>query len=553
MVLAACSPYFQNLFTDLPCKHPVVVLKDVRYSDIKAILEYMYRGEVNVGQNQLADLLRVAEALKVKGLVEEKRGSESSDVARTDSNHPSPTGVSTSSTSNNQSTVHSSSAESPPHSTNGFVGGYKTNPYMYPGTNKKSTTPSMESQSSPSPRMNIPMWPVGGLPIHPSHSPSEHPSSNAAAAQAVAMLSSCYQAGSTDMNPLKRKKLSSLLMSRDTPILRTVLGQADSSQPVSLVCHPDESPNNVNSNGVEELPEKHIKNEPSEGAQSPFTDISMEYDEKSKMGMNSPYASGMSGIATYVPSNVKPEWKRYKQYTRNDIMSAIDAVRNGMSALQAARKYGVPSRTLYDKVKKLGITTSRPFKRGTNGSSLGFPYGISGTSSPFGMDSDEHSINNNSSLLEASSILQHALDARDDKEALAAMIAAHAAMSGRNTSPNNNSSARTTSPPPNHLKYMSRMNSLPPSPVVGSDPNHSETNGSGSSDREHDHEHEHDDHDHDHDQDENDHVEDLSVGRKQVIMPPINMSSIIKKEEMLKETLMEEMRREVAVSGDNTE
>lgn len=66
MVLAACSPYFQNLFTTLSCKHPVVVLKDVKYCEIKAILEYMYRGEVNVAQDQLAALLKVAEALKVK-------------------------------------------------------------------------------------------------------------------------------------------------------------------------------------------------------------------------------------------------------------------------------------------------------------------------------------------------------------------------------------------------------------------------------------------------------------------------------------------------------
>jgi len=49
-----------------------------------------------------------------------------------------------------------------------------------------------------------------------------------------------------------------------------------------------------------------------------------------------------------------------------------------MSAVQAARKYGVPSRTLYDKVKKLGIPTSRPFKRSASngGSGACFPYGI---------------------------------------------------------------------------------------------------------------------------------------------------------------------------------
>lgn len=64
-------------------------------------------------------------------------------------------------------------------------------------------------------------------------------------------------------------------------------------------------------------------------------------------------------------------------------MSAIDAVRTGMSALQASRKFGVPSRTLYDKVKKLGITTSRPFRRsGVNNGNLGFAYGLGpGTSS----------------------------------------------------------------------------------------------------------------------------------------------------------------------------
>merc|ERR1711997_464921 len=71
---------------------------------------------------------------------------------------------------------------------------------------------------------------------------------------------------------------------------------------------------------------------------------------------------GKSRLANYVPSQ-RLEWKRYKQYTRTDIMSAIEEVKQGMSALQASRKYGVPSRTLYDKVKKMGITTGRQVQR----------------------------------------------------------------------------------------------------------------------------------------------------------------------------------------------
>ena len=56
------------------------------------------------------------------------------------------------------------------------------------------------------------------------------------------------------------------------------------------------------------------------------------------------------GMIRVVGANGKAEWKRYKQYTKDDILAAIEEVKAGASALQASRKYGVPSRTLYDKV-----------------------------------------------------------------------------------------------------------------------------------------------------------------------------------------------------------
>ncbi|XP_077497752.1 uncharacterized protein LOC144108377 [Amblyomma americanum] len=71
MVLSACSPFFQALFAENPCKHPIVILKDMRYTDLRAIVEFMYRGEVDVSQDDLMALFKTAEILKVKGLVED--------------------------------------------------------------------------------------------------------------------------------------------------------------------------------------------------------------------------------------------------------------------------------------------------------------------------------------------------------------------------------------------------------------------------------------------------------------------------------------------------
>lgn len=70
MVLSACSPYFQALFVNHPDKHPIVILKDISYADMKSLLDFMYRGEVSVDQDRLTAFLRVAESLRIKGLTE---------------------------------------------------------------------------------------------------------------------------------------------------------------------------------------------------------------------------------------------------------------------------------------------------------------------------------------------------------------------------------------------------------------------------------------------------------------------------------------------------
>jgi len=68
IVLAACSDYFYRLFKDLPEKHPVVVFKDASEQILNDLLEFMYRGEVEVDESNLSDFLKFADTLQVKGL-----------------------------------------------------------------------------------------------------------------------------------------------------------------------------------------------------------------------------------------------------------------------------------------------------------------------------------------------------------------------------------------------------------------------------------------------------------------------------------------------------
>ncbi|XP_064118717.1 zinc finger protein Xfin-like isoform X3 [Macrobrachium nipponense] len=68
IVLSTCSDYFVEILNRTPCKHPIIVLKDIRQQDLEALLNYMYIGEVNVVQNDLACLIKAAECLRIKGL-----------------------------------------------------------------------------------------------------------------------------------------------------------------------------------------------------------------------------------------------------------------------------------------------------------------------------------------------------------------------------------------------------------------------------------------------------------------------------------------------------
>lgn len=70
MILSICSPFFQRILEENPCKHPVLILQKTSLRDLKQLLDFMYTGKISVPENELSSLIQTADDLDVKGLRE---------------------------------------------------------------------------------------------------------------------------------------------------------------------------------------------------------------------------------------------------------------------------------------------------------------------------------------------------------------------------------------------------------------------------------------------------------------------------------------------------
>ena len=70
VILAACSPFFRKVLLANPHQHPLLYLKGVKFDDLQLIVKFIYKGQIEIGRDGLAEFLATAKELEVKGLME---------------------------------------------------------------------------------------------------------------------------------------------------------------------------------------------------------------------------------------------------------------------------------------------------------------------------------------------------------------------------------------------------------------------------------------------------------------------------------------------------
>ena len=69
VILSACSEFFKTILKANAHSHPLIYLNGVDSTNMQFILDYMYRGEVSIYQDQLDVFLSMAQTMNVAGLI----------------------------------------------------------------------------------------------------------------------------------------------------------------------------------------------------------------------------------------------------------------------------------------------------------------------------------------------------------------------------------------------------------------------------------------------------------------------------------------------------
>ena len=89
LVLSSSSSFIKNILKRNTHQHPLLYLSGVNSSELLSVVEYIYNGEVSVQQQHLDNFIRVAEKLKIAGMVKSEAPDKNVEKARA-TNPPAP-------------------------------------------------------------------------------------------------------------------------------------------------------------------------------------------------------------------------------------------------------------------------------------------------------------------------------------------------------------------------------------------------------------------------------------------------------------------------------
>ncbi|XP_065092501.1 uncharacterized protein LOC135713325 [Ochlerotatus camptorhynchus] len=165
VVLCACSTYFDQLLTNCSTeKDPIIIMRDAKFEDIRCLIEFMYKGEINVEHGSLASLLKTAEELRIKGLAE---------VSWRDDENGSTTGSDASgNNNNNNNSVSVKNGNNNSINNNNSIKIVETKKLLAPQLGGSSLTPltvsSLEQRISDSPNLPLLTPLAAGSPRNPA-------------------------------------------------------------------------------------------------------------------------------------------------------------------------------------------------------------------------------------------------------------------------------------------------------------------------------------------------------------------------------------------------
>jgi len=338
VLLSAGSGYLEKVLAMNPSDHPTVVLSNIRYKELKLLVDFMYSGEIAVDQQQFPILLEAAKSLKIRGLYEDSEETLGDDEE-----------------------IQESKCNAMTENTTPELTVTKNQPKEISVSTKlfeelvKPACPRKRSHSEESEEEPI-QSPDAAEKIDDESSFEETPAKMYkpmyGVSNAVWMMSQNAKNSSPDSAEAADKE-------KDIPDIPNLMNFVNRSSPNLL--YPDN-----------QTPPKHMMNSSSLNEQflqamqlctNPYFN-SMAAMQKPL----DPYSPTFNGTFTGMyqfKNELSPNSKagilnsapvrRYKQYSEDSLQAALKEIMNGQSINRSSMKHNIPARTLRDWMKRLNI------------------------------------------------------------------------------------------------------------------------------------------------------------------------------------------------------